>query len=414
MNRTTVSWLVVVLWVVVSLTVPRLLPALVPDSASAPELLQAPKASASALVPQVFVSGAALSPASNPVINVPAPSVASTSMRKPAGGHGAGVGNWWEALAIILISDAVMSVENVLIIAILVSAVPPRIRVVATFFGLLAAGVFRVVFASVASILMKFPVVALLGAIALIFLTVSIFTDTVRQIRKKQAGTGHSVEEKMDFGEVRHELSRIFREKGFWKTPEGQALKTVTTTVILQDILLSLDNVLVVAGNAVGDLSLTVIGVGVSILMMATMANLMVSIVQKYPVVGFVGGLALAKASYNLFHESYDPETAVVAFGSILVFLMFSRVYHKLTTDEEEEVQPLRVELTESAIEPATEAAVAAVSSEKTPVVAAVVGSMTAPELNREFLLELRTCLVRHNETLDRLAAVLQDLKKPR
>lgn len=60
---------------------------------------------------------------------------------------------------IILISDAVMRVKNVLIIAILVSAVPPRIQVVVTFFGLIAAGAFRVVFASLVSMLMKFPVV---------------------------------------------------------------------------------------------------------------------------------------------------------------------------------------------------------------------------------------------------------------
>ncbi len=324
-----------------------------------------------------------------------------------------GGGNWWEALMIILISDAVMSVENVLIIAILVSAVPPRIRVVATFFGLIAAGVFRVVFASLASILMKFPVVALLGALALIFLTVSILTDTVRQIRKKQAGKEHAVEEKMNFGEVKHELRRMFREKNFWRSAEGQALKTVTLTVIVQDVLLSLDNVLVVAGNAVGDLSLTIIGVGVSILMMATMANLMVRVVQKYPMVGFVGGLALAKASYNLFHESYDPETAVVAFGTILVFLMFTRVYHKLTTDEEEEVQPLHVEVegaTELASEPATASTAIETSSRVVPPTLEPAAGPSA--VNPEFLRELMACLKRHDETLDRVALLLKDLKK--
>lgn len=251
--------------------------------------------------------------------------------------------NYWESLALILYSDAVMSVENVLVIAILVSTVPQRIRVVATFFGLLAAGVFRVIFASLATVLMKFDVVGLLGSIALIFLTLSIFADTVKQMQKKEE---HPPEEKLDFAAIRKELGRIFSDPGFWKSKEGEALKTVTSTVILQDILLSLDNVLVVAGNAHGDISLTILGVALSIVMMATIANFMVKIVQKYPVLGFIGGLALAKASYNLFHQSYDPEAAVVAFGSIVVFVMFSRVYIRLTTDEEA-IKPLEIHLSE-------------------------------------------------------------------
>ncbi len=309
--------------------------------------------------------------------------------------------SWWEGLLIIIYSDAVMSVENVLIIAILVSEIPDRVRLVAVFFGLLAAGLFRVVFASMATILMKYPVVALLGAITLIFLAVSLFTDTVKQLRKKPAEP--HAEEKIDWLVVKEELRRMFREKGFWSTREGEGLKTVMTTVILQDILLSLDNVLVVAGNAHGDLSLTLIGVLISIIMMGTIANLMVALVKKYPVLGFIGGLALAKAAYNLFVESYSPEAAVIAFGSIVAFIMFGRVYSKLTSDEEE-IKPLSISLNGiSQVE-----GVSAEAAPAVPVQASMAASAKTSEgIPGDILAELIEYLKKNSDALQRVEMLL-------
>lgn len=344
---------------------------------------------------------------------VPA-AVASVSPQNGAGtnhaaGHKTGPAakapSYWESLALILYSDAVMSVENVLIIAILVSSVPQRIRVVATFFGLLAAGVFRVIFASLATVLMKFDVVGLLGSIALLFLTLSIFTDTVKQMKKKSE---HPPEEKLDFAVIRKELEHIFYQPGFWSSKEGEILKTVTTTVILQDILLSLDNVLVVAGNAHGDISLTMIGVALSIVMMATIANFMVKIVQKYPVLGFFGGLALAKAAFNLFHQSYDPEAAVVAFGSIVVFVMFSRVYKRLTT-EDEAIKPIEVDLEEEgalAGHPGT-GAVSVVPEAPTAVPVVSPQGSVAGAIDTGLASELVQLLRKNGEALSRIETLL-------
>ncbi|MFZ2959381.1 MAG: hypothetical protein WA705_21040 [Candidatus Ozemobacteraceae bacterium] len=318
--------------------------------------------------------------------------------------------SWWESLVIILYTDAIMSVENVLIIAILVSAIPQRIRLVATFSGLVAAGVFRVIFACMATILMKFDVVGILGSIALMFLTLSMFTDTVKQMRKKHE---HPPEERMDFGIVREELHRMFTEKGFWNTFDGKALKTVTLTVILQDILLSLDNVLVVAGNSHGDLSLTIIGVGLSILMMATIANFMVKIVQKYPVVGFIGGLALAKAAYNLFHESYEPEAAIVAFGSIVVFIMFSHIYNRLISGEES-IKPLSVAYDDTSITstdtplPETQEALHAEQPSGVPLAVTTGVHTEVPGMNSELLNEMVQLLRQNAQTLTRLEEVLK------
>ncbi len=308
--------------------------------------------------------------------------------------------NWWEGLLIIIYSDAVMSVENVLVIAILVSEIPARIRMVAVFFGLLAAGMFRVVFASMATILMKYPVVALLGAITLIFLAVSLFTDTIKQLRKKT--DEHHVEEKIEWSVVKEELHRMFNEKGFWKTQEGEGLKTVMTTVILQDILLSLDNVLVVAGNAHGDLSLTLIGVLISIIMMGTIANMMVTLVKRYPVLGFIGGLALAKAAFNLFNESYSPEAAVIAFGSIVVFIMFGRVYAKLTSDEEE-VKPLTLAL--NGVAPVESAA--PVKPQPEPELPSPAVAKTPETVPPDVILELIEYLKKNSEALQRVERVL-------
>ncbi|MBF0499258.1 MAG: hypothetical protein HQM09_03955 [Candidatus Riflebacteria bacterium] len=334
--------------------------------------------------------------------------------------HGGNVStkSWWEALAIILYSDAVMSVENVLIIAILVSGIPQRIRIVATFAGLIAAGGFRIGFASMATLLMKFDVVGILGSIALMFLTLSMFTDTLKQMKKNEP---HPVEHHLDFAVVREVLHNMFTQKGFWATADGKALLTVTWAVILQDILLSLDNVLVVAGNAHGDLSLTIIGVALSILMMATIANFMVRVVQQYPITGLLGGLALAKASYNLFNESYEPEAAVVAFGSIVIFLMFSRVYSRLTNPDDD-IKPLTIPADETSLT-STEAALTAtdagihpevgidtVSSVCTaaPVSLTDAAGLTSSNIDPELLREFVSLLKRNGDALSRIEKMLE------
>ena len=309
---------------------------------------------------------------------------------------------WWESLLIIIYADAVMSVENVLIIAILVSEIPGRIRMVAVFVGLLAAGIFRVVLASMATILMRFPVVALLGAITLIFLAISLFTDTIKQLRKPHKGE-HS-EEKIDWKTVKEELSRMFSEKGFWKSQEGESLKTVISAVILQDILLSLDNVLVVAGTARGDIPLTLVGVFISVVMMGTVANLMISLVKKYPVLGFIGGLALAKAAYNLYIEAYSHEAAVIAFGSIVVFIMFGRVYKKLTSEEADEVKPLSFSTTKESPEgKPVEAIPGDVSEEPVPVLPTTTGDYVPNEVIQELLAHLK----RNGNALNRIELLL-------
>ena len=197
----------------------------------------------------------------------------------------------------------------------------------------------------------------------------------------------------------------MFTEKGFWRSKEGEALKTVMSTVILQDVLLSLDNVLVVAGNSHGDLHLTIVGVLISIVMMGTIANLMVSLVKKYPILGLIGGLALAKAAHNLFVESYNHEAGVAAFGTIVVFVMFSRVYQRLTTDDEE-VKPLSLDLDE----PLTEGNEAGEVDVPEPVAAAAATAavpattMMPHEVTQELLAYLR----RNTEALQRIEATLE------
>ena len=363
------------------------------------------RASASNQIPGPFLAPASESvaprlPGPLPAVVAPSASESQAMEHGTTAGHGKS-GGWWEALFIILYSDAVMSVENVLIIAILVAGIPQRVRIVATFFGLVAAGFFRILFASMATLLMKFNVVGLLGAIALIFLAISIMVDTVKQMKKARPPS--PVEEHFSFSVISSELHRMFFEKGFWDGHEGKALKAVTTTVIIQDLLLSLDNVLVVAGNAHGDISLTVIGVGASILMMATMANFMVKIVQKYPVVGFIGGLCLAKAASNLYNEAYDPQSAVAAFGSILIFLMMARVYQKFTTDEKD-LEPLKFDLEgfDKSLDGDEQAfATSPVSHEAGPV-------DVHGELDSNVLREVLETMKKHTEVLEKLTGLLE------
>ena len=71
-------------------------------------------------------------------------------------------------------------------------------------------------------------------------------------------------------------------------------------TILIADLTLSLDNVLGVAGAAKDHLGLLIFGLLLSIVMMATMANLISKWVKSYPWLAWLGLLAILWVSADL------------------------------------------------------------------------------------------------------------------
>ena len=74
-------------------------------------------------------------------------------------------------------------------------------------------------------------------------------------------------------------------------------------TVIIADVSMSLDNVLGVAGAAKQHYVLLVFGLILSILMMATIANVIAKWIKKYKWIGWVGLLAILAVALDLIYS---------------------------------------------------------------------------------------------------------------
>ena len=77
-------------------------------------------------------------------------------------------------------------------------------------------------------------------------------------------------------------------------------------TVIIADISMSLDNVLGVAGAAKQHYVLLVFGLVLSILLMATVANIISKWIKKYKWIGWLGLLAILVVALDLIYSDIN------------------------------------------------------------------------------------------------------------
>ena len=85
------------------------------------------------------------------------------------------------------------------------------------------------------------------------------------------------------------------------KTNNGSFFKAILT-VIIADVSMSLDNVLGVAGAAKDHYTLLVFGLILSIILMATVANIISKWIKKYKWIGWIGLLAIVVVGVELIY----------------------------------------------------------------------------------------------------------------
>jgi len=89
------------------------------------------------------------------------------------------------------------------------------------------------------------------------------------------------------------------------KTDNSTFFKAVMT-IIIADVSMSLDNVLGVAGAAKQHYVLLVFGLILSILLMATVANIISKWIKKYKWIGWLGLLAILAVAIELIYSDIN------------------------------------------------------------------------------------------------------------
>jgi YjbE family integral membrane protein len=209
--------------------------------------------------------------------------------------------NFWLSIGQIMLVNIVLSGDNAVVIALAARSLPERDRDRAVAWGSVAAILMRIGLSIVALQILRLPYLKIAGSAALFFIALKLLTP----------GEGHS--------------------KGVSnQTDLGAAIRTI----LLADLVMSLDNVLAVAAAAKGNHLLLIFGLGISIPLVIFGSTMILRLMERYPsiitlgaaILGFVAGEMLvsepALAGFAWLNEGGPAYTAIPiasALGVIVV-----------------------------------------------------------------------------------------------
>ena len=139
---------------------------------------------------------------------------------------------FWTGLGQITLINIVLSGDNAVVIALAARSLPPHQQKKAILFGSGAAVVLRIVLTVVAVQLLALSYLQIVGGLLLLWIGVQLLSE----------------EDEGEEGEV-----------------EQKGLMAAVRTILIADIVMSLDNVIAVAAAAKGSTTLLIIGLAISI-----------------------------------------------------------------------------------------------------------------------------------------------------
>src|SRR5260370_9110392 len=162
----------------------------------------------------------------------------------------------------IILIDLLLAVDNALVIAMAVRALPPRQRRSGIFLGAASAVVLRVILTIAATELLGMPWIKLVGGAFVIWIAVKVLRDAASPA-PETAAPGHFL-------------------RAIW-------------FIVVADITMSVDNVLAIAGASRGSVPLIILGLGLSIPFVMFSSNLLVLLMDRYPSTIYLGAPILGK-----------------------------------------------------------------------------------------------------------------------
>ena len=178
-------------------------------------------------------------------------------------------------LSQIIFIDLVLAGDNAIIIGMVASQFDPNLRKKIIFWGIGAAIVLRIIFTLITSYLLQINGLKTIGGLLLFYIAYRLYKDVIKNDAENQSN-------------IKADNSSFFK---------------AIVTVIMADVSMSLDNVLSVAGAAKQHYFLLVFGLILSILMMATIANVIAKWIKEYKWIGWVGLLAILAVAIELIYS---------------------------------------------------------------------------------------------------------------
>jgi YjbE family integral membrane protein len=164
---------------------------------------------------------------------------------------------FWFRLVGIGVLNLLLSGDNALVIALAVRALPKRKRLQGQIWGAVGAVILRLVFVGIVSVLLRIPLLQLVGGLLLVWIAVRLV--------RPETGDG----------------SQVRRGSSLWEA---------IWIIIVADVTMSLDNVLAIAATAHGDLLLVMFGIGLSLPIVIWGAGLLAILMNRFTWIVWLGG----------------------------------------------------------------------------------------------------------------------------
>lgn len=179
-------------------------------------------------------------------------------------------GVWWAALGSIMLANVVLSGDNAVVIAMAARKLPDSQRQKAVFWGSAAAIVMRIILTLVAIQLLALPYLKIVGAFLLVYIGVQLLAE----------GGG---DDDGNHKEVKDGMMAAVR------------------TILIADLVMSLDNVIAVAAAAKGSTALLIIGLAVSIPLIIFGSTLLMKVMDRFPIIITMGAALLGFLAGEMF-----------------------------------------------------------------------------------------------------------------
>ncbi len=211
----------------------------------------------------------------------------------------------------IMIINIILSGDNAVVIALAVRGLAPKQRKWGIILGSALAVVLRIVLVAFAVALLTVPFLKLVGGALILWIAVKLFTE------------GHGDE-------------NVAESAGIW-----QAVRVI----LIADLVMSIDNVLAIAGAASGNMFLIIIGLATSIPLIVGTSALLTMLMDKYPIIITIGAAILGKVGGEMmitdhwvettFHPSHAVDIGVQIFFTIGVVVLGKMLLKMKITREE-------------------------------------------------------------------------------
>jgi len=213
--------------------------------------------------------------------------------------------DFFVAILSIIFIDLILAGDNAVVIAMAVRGLPLAEKKKGIILGAGAAVILRIVLTFFVAKLLTFSLIKFFGGLLLLWIAVRLALEEAHENRHYK---------------------------------EGRTLKQAVATIMIADILMSVDNILAVAGASRGNLFLLIFGLGLSIPLVVFTSNIFSRLIEKYPSILYLGVAILGRVAGEMIitdpfiHHLIDPSKvteyifqAVLMMGVVAVGIFWNR-----------------------------------------------------------------------------------------